>query len=162
VQAIMVGTRTALLDNPQLTARKWFGANPTRIVIDRENKLPNDLAIFDHSAPTIVFTASLPENPQKSETVTYIPMDMEKNCAEQITQYLFDRNIYSLLVEGGTKTISSFIENGLWNEAFVEISNVSLSSGIKAPEIQGKTTKITPFFNATQIRLESEITRKFT
>ena len=162
VQAILVGTRTALLDNPQLTARKWFGENPVRVVIDRENKLPQSLAIFDNSAPTIVFTAVQPENLPKNNSITYISIDAKQNFVEQIAQHLFHRGIFSLLVEGGTKTLSSFIENGLWNEAFVEISDDLFFSGIKAPDIQAKTRKITPILNANQIRLESEITRNFT
>jgi diaminohydroxyphosphoribosylaminopyrimidine deaminase/5-amino-6-(5-phosphoribosylamino)uracil reductase len=162
VQAIMVGTRTALLDNPQLTARKWFGENPTRIVIDRENKLSADLAIFDNTAPTIVLTDISSDNSNNKEEVTYIPINFSQNCVEQITQHLFDRNIYSLLVEGGSKTISSFIEKNLWDEAFVEISDISLFSGVQAPEIQGKTTKTSRFLNSTQIRLQSKISRNFT
>jgi diaminohydroxyphosphoribosylaminopyrimidine deaminase/5-amino-6-(5-phosphoribosylamino)uracil reductase len=179
VQAIMAGTRTALLDNPQLTARKWFGKNPTRIVIDRENKLPGDLAIFDNSAPTIVFTGfsksivSAPLNDHTTvaersqshiskNSVTYIPIDFSQNVEEQIIRQLYERKIYSLLVEGGAKTISSFIEKNLWDESFVEISDTPLYGGIKAPENQWKTIKANKFLNNIQIRLESKTTRKFT
>ncbi|MDR0333464.1 MAG: bifunctional diaminohydroxyphosphoribosylaminopyrimidine deaminase/5-amino-6-(5-phosphoribosylamino)uracil reductase RibD [Dysgonamonadaceae bacterium] len=162
IQAIMVGTRTAFLDNPQLTARKWFGENPTRIVIDRENKLPADLAIFDGIAPTIVFTDIFTNNLIKKESITYIPIDFSQNVEEQIIHQLYERKICSLLVEGGTKTISSFIEKNLWDEAFVEISDTPLHNGIKVPEIQGKTIKTNIFFNSIQIRLESKTTRKFT
>ena len=45
--AIMVGRRTALLDNPSLTVRNWYGRNPIRIVLDRNLSLPNDLQIFN-------------------------------------------------------------------------------------------------------------------
>jgi diaminohydroxyphosphoribosylaminopyrimidine deaminase/5-amino-6-(5-phosphoribosylamino)uracil reductase len=162
VQAIMIGTRTALLDNPQLTARKWFGKNPTRVVIDRENKLPADLAIFDDTAPTIVFIDISNNNLVKKKSITYIPIDFSQNVEEQIIYQLYERKICSLLIEGGTKTISSFIEKKLWDEALVEISDSSLYNGTKAPEIQGKTTKTSKFFNNIQIRLEREITRKFT
>ena len=160
-QAILVGTRTALLDNPQLTARKWFGKNPTRIVIDKENKLPLDLAIFDNVAPTIVFSDSLPCVSQKCENITHIPIDFAKNAPEQILQHLFDQKIHSLLVEGGTKTLSFFIENNLWDEAFIEISDTSFFSGVKSPDIQGVTKSVRRFSGANQIRLESKTTRNF-
>ena len=161
VQAILVGTRTALLDNPQLTARKWFGKNPTRIVIDKENKLPPDLAIFDTAAPTIVFSSVVPDNSQKKENLTHISIDFAKNAVEQISDHLFSLNIYSLLVEGGTKTLSSFIENNLWDEAFIEISDKPLFSGVVSPDIQGVKTEISKVFDSTRIRLESKTTRNF-
>jgi diaminohydroxyphosphoribosylaminopyrimidine deaminase/5-amino-6-(5-phosphoribosylamino)uracil reductase len=161
-QAIMVGTRTALLDNPRLTARKWFGTNPTRIVIDRESKLPHNLAVFDETAPTIVFT-DFSSNPlSQKRNVSYVWIDFSQNSVEQILRRLFERNIFSLLVEGGAKTLSTFIEKKLWDEAFVEISNTSLFSGIKAPDIQTERAKIYQYFDSFQIRLESEITRNFT
>ena len=59
---IMVGTNTAILDNPQLTTRKWYGKNPTRIVIDRENKIPANAALLNSAAATIIFSAK-PRNP---------------------------------------------------------------------------------------------------
>ena len=162
VQAILVGTRTALLDNPQLTARKWFGENPTRIVIDRENRLSADLRIFDSVAPTIVFVDFSASISTKKEGITYISIDFSQHAVEQIAQQLFERNIYSLLVEGGAKTLSSFIEKNVWDEAFVEISDTCLLSGVKAPDIQGKTMSISAFSGANRIRLENGTTQNFT
>ena len=161
VQAILVGTHTALLDNPQLTARKWFGNNPTRIVIDRENKLSLDLAIFDGATPTIVFASSVPDNARKKENVTHIPVDFSKNVVEQMLQHLFERKITSLLVEGGEKTLSSFIKIGLWDEAFIEISDTPLFAGVESPVIQGVTVEASCFFGSIRNRLESKTTRNF-
>ncbi|HRS53852.1 MAG TPA: bifunctional diaminohydroxyphosphoribosylaminopyrimidine deaminase/5-amino-6-(5-phosphoribosylamino)uracil reductase RibD, partial [Bacteroidales bacterium] len=55
-QAIMVGTNTAINDNPKLTVREVPGKNPLRIVIDRVLKLPHNLNLFDSSTPTLVLT----------------------------------------------------------------------------------------------------------
>ncbi|WP_426335581.1 RibD family protein, partial [Pandoraea pneumonica] len=54
--AIMVGTRTALLDNPALTVRNWYGHNPVRIVMDRNHSLPQTSHLSDNSVSTLVFT----------------------------------------------------------------------------------------------------------
>jgi len=70
--AIMVGRRTALLDNPSLTVRNWYGRNPIRVVLDRTLSLPNDLQLFDGNVPTLVFTAN--KHPE-AKNITYITID---------------------------------------------------------------------------------------
>ncbi|MDD3910508.1 MAG: bifunctional diaminohydroxyphosphoribosylaminopyrimidine deaminase/5-amino-6-(5-phosphoribosylamino)uracil reductase RibD [Proteiniphilum sp.] len=160
-QGIIVGTKTALLDNPQLTARKWFGPHPTRIVIDRENKIPANSALFDGSSPAIVFTASAPAIDKDNKQVKYIEIDFTKDTNRQILSSLYNEKIYSLLVEGGTSLLNSFIEKNLWDEAYVEISDKKLFSGVKAPEIKGKTISVEKYLNSLQFHLKSEITRNF-
>lgn len=159
VQAIMVGTNTARLDNPQLTARKWFGAHPVRVVIDRENKLPADCALFDDAAPTLVFTQSVPSAATKH--AEYIAIDFSGNVNEQILSELYRRKIGSLMVEGGAKLLASFINAKLWDEAYIEIAAKTLSSGVKSPEIQGAETTAKKYLDSVQIHLKSEITRNF-
>lgn len=102
--AIMVGRKTALLDNPSLTVRNWYGKNPVRIVLDRDLNLSDDLQIFDGSVSTLVFTAK--EHPNKTN-VTYITIDFSRNVLEQIMQELYQRKIQSLLVEGGSRLLQS-------------------------------------------------------
>lgn len=161
IQGIMVGTNTALLDNPQLTARKWFGTNPTRIVIDRENKIPHDSAIFDNTAPTIVFTESVPSSSARNEHIKYIQTDFSKDTNRQILEHLYNESIYSLLVEGGSRLLSSFIEKSLWDEAYIEISGKELISGVQAPDIQGIKRSTKKYLDSLQIHLKSKITRNF-
>lgn len=161
VQGIMVGTQTALLDNPQLTARKWFGDNPTRVVIDRENKIPANSALFDPSAPTIVFTASIPDNYRQKENVKYIEIDFSGDLNLQIIEKLFDEKIYSLLIEGGARLLSSFIAKEMWDEAYVEVSEKKLFSGVKAPFIQGDVVASGKYPGSVQFHLKSKISRKF-
>ncbi|WP_418698721.1 bifunctional diaminohydroxyphosphoribosylaminopyrimidine deaminase/5-amino-6-(5-phosphoribosylamino)uracil reductase RibD [Bacteroides sp.] len=133
--AIMVGTRTAELDNPGLTVRHWYGRSPVRIVLDRKQSLSPALHLFDGSVPTLVFTAS-PHEP--APNIEYIPIDYRQDILPQIMDTLYARGLQSLLVEGGSTLLQSFIDAGLWDEAFVEEAPFSLLSGVKAPEISDK------------------------
>ena len=130
--AIMVGRRTALLDNPSLTVRNWYGHNPIRVVLDRTLSLPNDLQIFDGNVPTLVFT----EKKQPARTnITYISIDFNHNPLEQIMEVLYQRKIQSLLVEGGSQLLQSFINDELWDEAYIEKCPSRLHSGVQAPQM---------------------------
>lgn len=131
-EAIMVGTRTALLDNPSLTVRNWYGRNPIRVVPDRSLSLPNTLKIFDNSVPTLIFTEK--EHPGE-KNITYIPLHFTNDILSQIMKELYQRKVQSLLVEGGSQLLQSFIHTGLWDEVFIEKCPGKLQSGVKAPEI---------------------------
>mgnify|MGYP002512932742 CR=1 FL=1 len=86
---ILVGRKTALLDNPSLTTRSWYGKNPLRMVIDKDLTLPEHLALFDGSTPTIVFTrrTDVPIKPQ----IEYIPLDFDKDILPQIMEVLYQK-----------------------------------------------------------------------
>lgn len=131
VQAILVGTRTALLDNPSLTVRHWTGSSPLRLVIDRTLSLPLSLRLFDGSVPTLVFTEHR-DYPCK-EKVEYITLDFSHDILPQLLGVLYERHIQSLLVEGGTTLLQSFIDASLWDEIHVETAPIVLEKGIKAP-----------------------------
>ena len=129
--AILVGRRTALLDNPSLTTRNWFGKNPVRLVIDKDLTLPKSLALFNGEVETIVFTrknetSSLPQT-------TYVTLDFELAILPQIMEELYNRKLQSLMVEGGSILLQSFIDAGLWDEAYIEKSDALLKEGVKAP-----------------------------
>ena len=130
--AIMVGRRTALLDNPALTVRNWYGHNPIRVVLDRTLSLPNDLQIFDGNVPTLIFTEK--QQPEK-KNITYITINFNHNPLKQIMEALYQRKIQSLLVEGGRQLLQSFIDNELWDEAYIEKCPGRLHSGVKAPQM---------------------------
>lgn len=161
VQGILVGTNTALMDNPRLTSRNWFGDHPTRIVIDRTNKIPENSALFDGSVPTIVFTGTASQNRQGIEQLKQIEIDFERDTNQQILSSLYKENIYSLLVEGGRQLLSSFIEKEMWDEAYVESSSKTLSSGMKSPDIHGYVIDTKRYLNSVQLHLKNKITRKF-
>jgi diaminohydroxyphosphoribosylaminopyrimidine deaminase / 5-amino-6-(5-phosphoribosylamino)uracil reductase len=132
-QAILVGTQTALLDNPRLNVREWPGNSPLRIVIDRNLRLPKSLHVFDNSSPTLVFNASREETDGQTQ---YLPLDFEGNMPAALLQQLYDRGIQSLLVEGGRQLLTSFILGSLWDEARVFTGRKQFEDGVPAPEIQ--------------------------
>ncbi|MDN3596614.1 bifunctional diaminohydroxyphosphoribosylaminopyrimidine deaminase/5-amino-6-(5-phosphoribosylamino)uracil reductase RibD [Zunongwangia endophytica] len=135
-QAILVGTQTAIDDNPKLNTRLHAGPNPVRVVIDREGKIPKDSAIFDGSIKTIIITEHIPEI--TSENIEYREADIKKHLPEQIGKILHQENLQSVIIEGGRQTLQSFIDAEIWDEARVFTGNVQLKEGISAPEFQGK------------------------
>lgn len=130
---ILVGTHTALKDDPSLTTRRWKGKNPIRIVIDKELKLPLTLKIFNEESKTIIFN-------EKKNAIEghhqYIKFE-GGHFLEKALYALYDLNIQSILTEGGAKTLQSFINKGLWDEARV-ITNekMIIENGIDAPGLK--------------------------
>jgi riboflavin biosynthesis protein RibD len=130
--AIMVGTNTALLDNPSLTVRSWAGDSPVRVVIDRKCRIPSNLHLLDDSIKTIVFTESINRSQGNTE---YIQIDFNSDTIKQILTILYNRNLTSLLIEGGTILHNHFIKSNLWDEIRIETSPTSISNGIVAPDV---------------------------
>ncbi len=130
--AILVGRRTALLDNPSLTTRNWYGKNPVRLVIDKELTLPTSLKLFDGSAPTWIFTA---QDKASTSQVIYFKLDFSRSILPQILQKLYENKLQALLVEGGSQLLQSFIDEGLWDEIYTEHSTKVLENGVKGPVI---------------------------
>ena len=131
-QSILVSTNTVLLDNPSLTVRNWSGKNPIRIAIDRQGRIPENYNILDGQVPTIIFTGD--PKPDKHH-VEYIKINFESDNLNEILRELYNRHIHSVLVEGGSKLLYSFIRSGLWDEANVEISPDKIHEGIPAPQL---------------------------
>jgi len=132
--AILVGTNTALKDNPSLTVRHCAGRNPVRLVIDNQLRLPKNLNLFDGTTKTIVFNSFKNE---ESENMDFIKIDFNRKMIPQILKILYQQNIQSLIVEGGKQLLESFIEANLWDEAFRFVGNKLFISGINAPKISG-------------------------
>ncbi len=130
--AILVGRRTAELDNPSLTTRLWPGKNPLRLVIDKKGKLDMTLKLFDGTAKTIVFTEVFREF-AVAENIEQVQLDFSQDILPQMMEYLYAQKVQRLLVEGGSMLLQSFIDTGLWDEAFVEEAPFSLGGGVKAP-----------------------------
>ena len=135
--AIIVGTNTALKDNPSLSVRNWAGESSLRIVIDKELKLPETLKFFDGTQKTLILNALRTE---KEDLTEWFKLDFSKDILPQILSELFSRKILSLIVEGGRQLLESFIRDGLWDEAHVFSGNKFFFSGIEAPKIQGVQT----------------------
>ncbi|MGC9151174.1 MAG: bifunctional diaminohydroxyphosphoribosylaminopyrimidine deaminase/5-amino-6-(5-phosphoribosylamino)uracil reductase RibD [Microbacter sp.] len=132
--AIMVGTTTAVKDNPKLTAHHWVGKHPLRIVVDRKLRIPSDYHLFDHSVPTIVYTEQTKEN---EHHLTFVTISFAENVIHQIMSDLFKRHVLSVVIEGGEQFLNSFIRSGIWDEARVEIAPIWLGKGVKAPMLPG-------------------------
>ena len=114
-QAIMVGTKTVLMDDPTLTTRLWQGPDPLRVTIDRKGVLPDSVHIKDGKVPTVIYNTG----------------DLK-----HILDDLYKRGIQSLLVEGGAHLLQHFMDSGLWDEARIEIAPLTLGKGVLAPEMK--------------------------
>lgn len=134
--AILIGTNTAAYDNPALTVREWTGNQPIRMVLDRTLRLEQRLTVFDGQAPTWIFTRE--EVPDK-QNLNYIRLDYTLDILPQIMSALYERQVLSLIVEGGSMLLNSFLKSGLWDEAFVYTGNQFFGKGVPAPSVSGET-----------------------
>lgn len=133
--AILVGTNTALLDNPSLTTRLWPGNNPVRLVIDRDLKLPPTLHLFDGTVRTIVFNAVKHEE----EDFFYYGLNNLENFIPEMLDALYRMNIQSVLAEGGASLLQAFIESGHWDEArIITNQELHIGTGIQAPQLMNQ------------------------
>jgi diaminohydroxyphosphoribosylaminopyrimidine deaminase / 5-amino-6-(5-phosphoribosylamino)uracil reductase len=131
--AILVGSGTAAHDNPALTVRDWSGRNPVRVVIDRHLKLSDSLHLLDGNTPTLCYNL-IQEKTEKGTTWVKIP---EAEFLKNLVADLHQRNIQSLIIEGGAQTLKAFLNENLWDEARVFKARQSFGSGIAAPTFHG-------------------------
>lgn len=136
--AILVGTNTALFDNPELNTRHWPGRHPLRLVVDRQLRLPAGLKLFNGEQPTLVLNAL-----QKSQHhhLEYLRLDFSSgDLAAQIGELLYVRGISALLVEGGAQLLQHFIDSGCWDLLYrITAPGLRLGTGIAAPQLSGGT-----------------------
>ncbi|OYX81218.1 MAG: riboflavin biosynthesis protein RibD [Flavobacteriales bacterium 32-34-25] len=147
-QAILVGTQTAIDDNPKLDVRDWTGNNPVRLVLDKNNRIPKESFLLDNQIKTIVFCQTN-INPNQ-ENLIFERIDFEQNIASQISETLFKHQIQSVIIEGGRQTLQTFIDENLWDEARIFKGKTTFKNGTKAPILQSKA-------NQKQFILEDEL-----
>ena len=135
-QAIMVGTNTALKDNPYLNVRDWTGRTPVRIVLDENLTLCSTLNLFDDSHLTLVFNNL--ENKQHYNTHRIRTDFKSPRLLQNILEVLKEKGIQSVIIEGGRKLLQAFIEANLWDEARIFQGNKFFGAGVKAPIIPVK------------------------
>jgi diaminohydroxyphosphoribosylaminopyrimidine deaminase/5-amino-6-(5-phosphoribosylamino)uracil reductase len=135
--AILVGTQTVWLDNPSLTVRHWAGASPVRVFIDRTLRIPVTYHLLDNSVHTLVFTGQPADGRPGAE---YICLDFSRPVIPQMLLHLYNRQLYSLLVEGGARLHRSFLEAGLWDELQVETVSIQLGNGVRPADIPSDST----------------------
>ncbi|MEO8768867.1 MAG: bifunctional diaminohydroxyphosphoribosylaminopyrimidine deaminase/5-amino-6-(5-phosphoribosylamino)uracil reductase RibD [Ferruginibacter sp.] len=132
--AIMVGTNTALIDDPSLTTRLWYGHDAVRIVVDSELKLPVELNVLDNKFPTIILNKIKQEETGNNFFYKYAS---DENVPIATTNVLYQRNINSLIVEGGATLLQSFIAAGLWDEArLITNKEMNIEEGVDAPLLE--------------------------
>jgi diaminohydroxyphosphoribosylaminopyrimidine deaminase/5-amino-6-(5-phosphoribosylamino)uracil reductase len=148
-QAIMVGTTTAINDDPALTARKWQGRQPIRIVADRNLSVPATHQLFNKDAATVVFNLHRDE---VADNVRYRKIEDMRNLPN-LLQELTALNLLSVLVEGGAALLNSFIIAGLWNEARIFTGPQALGSGISAPVLQNAAIKEQYYAGADRLQI---------
>ncbi len=130
--AILVGTNTALLDNPLLTTRLWPGNNPQRVVVDMALRLPASLRVFDGSVRTIVLNNLRHE---EKNNLLYYKVTRAVRLVDQINHALYHLNIQSVLVEGGARLLQSFFDAGSWDEARIITNETRFQpAGLPAPQ----------------------------
>lgn len=135
-QAIMVGTTTAVVDNPKLNTRLWHGNHPVRVVLDRQLRIPAESYIFDDSIKTLVFTEK-DTSERDSENVIFEKLNFNAPLPKQVCEILYKYEIQSVIIEGGRQTLESFLDEGYWDEARVFTGNTEFGKGITAPSIAG-------------------------
>lgn len=137
--AILVGTKTALTDNPSLTVRLVAGENPIRVLIDLDLKVPPHFKIYNDKAKTLVFNSVKNEI---NNSIEFIQIDKE-NFLSELMKNLYERNIQSIIIEGGSYTLQEFINENLWDEiCIIRNPNLHLKNGTKAPKINLTPTEI--------------------
>lgn len=148
--AILVGTATVLKDNPSLTNRLWSGKNPLRMVIDRELRLPLSLNMFHDEYPVIVFNE---EKEGQEGTITYVRVEKVSSIIHQILLYCYQKQIQSILVEGGATLLKSFLQEGYWDELRT-ITNLQLNIGfgLRAPVLPAAAISNTIRIGSDEIR----------
>ncbi|RDK86854.1 bifunctional diaminohydroxyphosphoribosylaminopyrimidine deaminase/5-amino-6-(5-phosphoribosylamino)uracil reductase RibD [Marinirhabdus gelatinilytica] len=139
-QAILVGTTTVLDDNPSLTTRDWFGEHPTRIILDRKLRIDLRASVYNSKANTIFIT----ETQQKTEgNIIFETIDFSGNIAMQICTIAHKHSLQSLIVEGGSQTLQTFIDTNFWDEAYVFKGASFFEKGTKAPKFSGTLVRQT-------------------
>jgi diaminohydroxyphosphoribosylaminopyrimidine deaminase / 5-amino-6-(5-phosphoribosylamino)uracil reductase len=146
--AILVGTNTALFDDPSLTTRLWKGANPILLVVDMNLRLPSSLQLFNKQVRTIVFNSLKHE---EQDNLLYYQVTQGVSLVHQLLNALYQLKVQSVLVEGGAQLLQSFIDEGLWDEIRVITNNEQVvPNGLPAPRMHnGRLLKQESLFSDT-------------
>ncbi|MGN7204209.1 bifunctional diaminohydroxyphosphoribosylaminopyrimidine deaminase/5-amino-6-(5-phosphoribosylamino)uracil reductase RibD [Pedobacter sp. SAFR-022] len=140
--AILVGKKTVMTDNPELNTREWPGSNPIRIVVDKKLDIPQSSHVYNDQVKTIFL------NEVKTDvegTNHFVQMeDMTFYLPQKIAFQLYLMDIQSVIIEGGANILNQFIAAGLWDEARVIKSSTNWQEGVTAPQINGYLEEIIP------------------
>lgn len=137
--AILVGTKTVIEDNPKLDVRDWTGENPIRIILDKTAKISDEYFVKDKKIKTIIITQE--ENSANSEHLIYESTIFDIDVVKKIGDICHKFGIHSIIIEGGSETLQSFITENKWDEARIFRGNISFNKGIKAPTINNSKSQ---------------------
>ncbi|WP_244905135.1 bifunctional diaminohydroxyphosphoribosylaminopyrimidine deaminase/5-amino-6-(5-phosphoribosylamino)uracil reductase RibD [Polaribacter porphyrae] len=143
--AILVGTNTVIADNPNLNVRTWSGNNPLRIVLDQNLRIPINANVYNNKVKTIFITGNNIEkvnvniiNENEKSQIFFEEINFQQHVAEEICSVLHKHKIQSVIIEGGTQTLQTFIDANLWDETRLFKSDVNIKEGVKAPQLKGR------------------------
>jgi diaminohydroxyphosphoribosylaminopyrimidine deaminase/5-amino-6-(5-phosphoribosylamino)uracil reductase len=151
--AILVGTNTVFADNPKLNVRSWTGNDPVRIVLDSSLRIGKNANIYDKSVKTIVIKNKGCKSSENDKILFFEEIDFSNNVAEQICEVLQKYQIQSVIIEGGTQTLQTFIDANLWDEANVFTGDSLFKKGVKEPELSGRIV--------SEIQINKDILKTF-
>lgn len=136
---IMIGTNTALLDDPSLTVRSWTGQSPVRLVLDMNLRLPASLKIFNKEVRTVIFNTV---KQQEEDNLLYYQLKKEESLLPQLLKALHELKIQGVLVEGGSRLLQSFIDTGCWDEArVIRNDQLRIGKGLNSPQLSNAILK---------------------
>jgi len=132
---VLIGTNTALYDNPRLNVRDWTGRNPVRAFIDKQLQVPAGAHLLDGTQETICYNYI---EQDVRNLVEYVKVDPVDDMVEVIVNDMYIRKHLSMIVEGGTQLLNAFMKKGLWDEIRIFRSSTEFGTGIESPVIRAK------------------------
>lgn len=148
VDAVVVGVGTAVADDPQLTVRRCAGESPVRVIVDPAGRLPGTLrCLSDGGPPVLVVRRAGPEVVASERVVPVAPQPDGGLDPHAIVAALVERGLRRLLVEGGARTVSTFVAAGAVDRLHVTVASMIIGSGTEGlclPEIDALTDALRP------------------
>lgn len=136
-EAVLVGAHTATRDRARLNNRYWKSElQPHRLLLASGRVLSPDLPLFCSPGGEVWVLAAPEVSPPRElpREVRWIPLDRGEEMLSKLMVLLYEEGIQSLLVEGGTTTLQTFLDHGLYDALEVEVSSRILKKGIPAPQ----------------------------
>jgi diaminohydroxyphosphoribosylaminopyrimidine deaminase/5-amino-6-(5-phosphoribosylamino)uracil reductase len=156
-QAILIGSKTAIKDNPSLNVREWSGKNPKRYLIDKDFELNDSYKLIHDELETVIFVDEGSEQRRlkkyANDTLSFVKLDFSKDLLNQIVDYFYKEKILSVIIEGGAITLNQFLKEGLWDEARIFIGDKFFYDGIEAPDFPRQTLSYTQEYKNTKLYL---------
>lgn len=145
-QAILIGAKTLRTDSPKLNVRDWKGNNPLRVILSGGGIFDDKHIVNETDSITVVFTHN--REVQYSRAVKVL-LSKDSSSASQVSSYLYNKGIQSMLIEGGAEVLNHFISEELWDEARIFIGAQVFNNGVRAPEIHKSKYSQTLFKGST-------------